>query len=504
MARGNGARSAFVRLALNGHSGLGLALSALLYIVVFSGSVAVFYPEFERWEQPAVPEFTEWQPGAISRAASAIMALEAKRTDEPPDHLFIALPYTDMPRFVVHAGESGAFADPVGRLGAPVNHEWTHFLTDLHLRLSLPSVWGLTLVGILGVGLVALVIGGILAHPNLLKDAFSLRWSGSARLRLADVHNRLGVWSSPFALALAITGAVIGLSQVLGFVVATLFFEGNTEAATESLFLSDPKPTGEAAPLANVSAALETVRSLSPEMQPNMIIVHEPGTTAQRVEVGALVPGRLVWSEFYALDAEGGLLESAGWSDGEPGVQVYASMFRLHFGHFGGLSVQLLYLLLGAGLCTCVAAGGSIWLVRRRQRGMPYPRLERAWVGIVWGAPLVLILSAIGWFGWAWQPLYTFWIGLLLSVVIAVAIGDRVYLAVGLKLLLVMAILVLLCLHLALFGLDAVGPAARLINGLLVVSVLLVSLRLWVELRWIIRDASTTLSLGSRGQAADS
>ena len=87
---------------------------------------------------------------------------------------------------------------------------------------------------------------------------------------------------------------------------------------------------------------------------------------------------------------------------------------------------------------------------------------------------------------------------------IAVVSGDRVYLATGLKVLLVMAMLVLLCLHLALFGLDAVGPAARLINGLLVVSVLLVSLRVWVELRWIIRDASTTLPLRSSGQTADS
>ncbi|WP_438951477.1 PepSY-associated TM helix domain-containing protein [Porticoccus sp.] len=493
MVTENRARSRFVKIALSGHSGLGLALSALLYIVVFSGTVAVFYPEFERWEQPVVEEFTEWQPGAISRAVNAIMEREALRTDEPPDHLFIALPYADMPRFAVYAGETGAFADPSGRLGEPVNHEWTHFLTNLHLRLTLPSVWGLTLVGVLGVGLAALVIGSILAHPNLIKDAFSLRWSGSARLRLADVHNRLGVWSSPFALALAITGAVIGLSQVLGFVVATLFFEGDTDAATASLFLPDPKPTGEAAPLANVSVALETVRAISPEMKPNMIIVHEPGTTAQQTEVGALVPGRLVWSEFYALDAEGQLLESAGWSDGEPGVQIYASIFRLHFGHFGGLPVQLLYLLLGAGLCVCVAAGCNIWLLRQRQRGMPYPRLEGVWVAVVWGTPLVLTLSTIGWLGLGWEPIYIFWGGLLLSLVASAAGGDRACLAVGFKALLAVA-LVLLSLHAALFGLDSIGPAARLINGLLLISVLLVSLRVWLEIRWISHGMPTHLS----------
>jgi len=482
MAKSN-SRSTFVKAALSGHSGLGLALSALLYIVAFSGTVAVFYPQFERWEQPLVSEFTQWQPEAIGRAADAIMAREADRTEEPPDHLFIALPYADVPRLAVHAGESGAFADPAGKLVKEVDHHWTHFLTDLHLRLSLPTTLGLTLVGILGVGLTALVVGGILAHPNLLKDAFSLRWGGSVRLRMADVHNRLGVWSSPFALMLAISGAVIGLSQVLGFVVATLFYGGDTEAATSSLFLPDPQPTHEAAPLADVSAALETVRGLSPDMYPNMIIVHEPGTTAQRVEVGALVPGRLVWSEFYALDASGELLESAGWSDGEPGVQIYASLFRLHFGHFGGLPVQILYLLLGMCLCVCIAAGCDIWLLRQRQRGTPHPRLEKAWTGVVWGIPLALTLSAIGWLALEWPPLYSFWIGSALMVGASTRFPDRTRLATTVKSVLLVAMVALVLMHLALFGAGATRGAAGMINSLLVLASLLLMGRIWLELR---------------------
>lgn len=502
MADGNRGRSTLVKAALSGHSGLGLALSALLYIVLFTGTTCVFYPQLERWEQPAVLEFTEVAPEALTRAVEGIMAQERLRTDERPEHLFIALPYTDMPRFALHAGESSAFAGPDGELGEPVNHEWTHFLTDLHLRLSLPSVWGLTLVGVLGVGLVALLVSGFLAHPNLVKDAFSLRWSASARVRMADVHNRLGVWSSPFALILAVTGAAIGLSQVLGFVVATLFHDGDTEAATQSLFLKEPAPSHEAAPLADVAGALATVRKYSPQVQPTMIIVHEPGTTAQQVEIGALVPGRLVWSEFYALDASGDLRETAGWSDGDFGVQIYASMFRLHFGHFGGVPVQLVYLLLGAGVCICTAVGCNIWLLRQRQRGMARPALENAWTGIVWGTPFALTLSAIGWLTLMWQPVYSFWPGLLAVLVIASTARSRRRFTLQIKTSLMVAVLSLVSVHLALFGAESVSPASRLINGLLLLSALLLVLRVG----WLCRfdetgsaNTSSTSSLGLEG-----
>lgn len=35
---------------------LGLAIGALMYIICVSGTAAVFYQDFERWERPTVPE----------------------------------------------------------------------------------------------------------------------------------------------------------------------------------------------------------------------------------------------------------------------------------------------------------------------------------------------------------------------------------------------------------------------------------------------------------------
>jgi hypothetical protein len=150
-------------------------------------------------------------------------------------------------------------------LGEPVDHRWTHFLVELHYALSLPDVLGLLLVGIIGIAMTAMVISGLLAHPNIFKDAFSFRVGGPRRLQQVDIHNRLSVWTSPFQLAIALTGAFIGLSQIYGLTIAALFFGGDTTAATRSLFLQHDKPTGIAAPLIKVGDILERVRAEHPD-----------------------------------------------------------------------------------------------------------------------------------------------------------------------------------------------------------------------------------------------
>jgi Mn2+/Fe2+ NRAMP family transporter len=96
----------------------------------------------------------------------------------------------------------------------------THFVTELHYYLHLPSTIGFFIVGVAGAGLLALIVGGLLSHPRILKDAFHLRLRGAKRLSLTDLHNRLGVWAAPFHFVIALTGAMIGLGQVLFFLMA--------------------------------------------------------------------------------------------------------------------------------------------------------------------------------------------------------------------------------------------------------------------------------------------
>ena len=59
----------FVRAMLAGHSALGLAFAALIYIVCLTGTLTVFLYEFQRWEQPNAPMVAKPLTADVANAA---------------------------------------------------------------------------------------------------------------------------------------------------------------------------------------------------------------------------------------------------------------------------------------------------------------------------------------------------------------------------------------------------------------------------------------------------
>lgn len=408
--------SRFVARMLSGHLAVGLAASVLLYVLCFSGTLMVFHEEFARWEQPGVPEMDAAEPAAVGRAAEAMLA----RVDEPPHHFYLSLPVPDMPRMTVIAEDTAMFADADGNLVAPVDHGWRDFLEKLHYYLTLPGVLGLTVVGILGVLMAALVVSGLLALPRLFRDAFRLRLTGSRRLREADLHNRLGAWTSPFLFALAISGAALGLASLSAAIMAPKVSGGDTEAFFAPVFGSEAEGSEAPAPLADIPAALANFSAEHPDLVPWWVTFHDPATEGQTAEILAQHPRRLVYGDNYAFDAEGRLTGNTGLSDGPVGQQLVAAIYPLHFGSFGHLPIKLIYGLLGLVSCVVVASGLNIWLVKRRQNGRPAPVMERAWQATVWGTPaaMALVLAVETLTGAPMAVLVTlFWVALALLLV---------------------------------------------------------------------------------------
>jgi uncharacterized iron-regulated membrane protein len=372
---------------LSGHLALGLAASALIYILCVSGTVFVFHEEIERWEQPAMPEFSEVRPGAAMRAAESVIA----ELDDTPHHFYVGLPTATMPRLWVATDTRTWLFNTDGSLVAEADHEWSHFLEKLHYYLTLPWVYGLTLVGILGVLMAALCLSGVLAHPRLFRDAFRLRLGASDRLREADIHNRLSVWGLPFHFVIAATGAALGLSILVASTLAPVVNDGDTDSFFAPVFGAETDGDASPAPLADLAAALDNFKREHPEARAWYFSFHDPATADQDAKLVARHPRRVIFAEYYPFDAEGTLTGRIGLSDGPWGKQFFASLYPLHFGSFGGLPVKLAYGLLGLAACVVSASGFRIWLIKRRQRGRPMPLLEGGWTGVVWGTPLALI-----------------------------------------------------------------------------------------------------------------
>jgi uncharacterized iron-regulated membrane protein len=385
--------SSTVKRALSAHAAIGLLAGALLYVVSLTGTLAVFYEEWQRIEQPTAPEMAEISPQAVQRGVAAILASEAGKPKTT--HLYVHLPVDTLPRATITTDTQAVHLDAQGTVAGKEEIAWSDFLVELHYILNIPGVIGITIVGALGVMMLVLALSGVIAHPRIFRDAFRLRARDSNGLGLADWHNRLSVWTLPFTVAIALTGALIGLGSVTAYGVAQLSYRGDVEAVYAPIFGAEGKPDKKAAPVPDVATALAYMKAHYPGLRLTYVTLHDPMTAGQHIQILGTPERRLVFGEYYSFDGRGRFLGTAGLSDGAIGQQASASTYNLHFGNFGGLPVKLIYFLLGLALTGICATGSYIWLGKRERRGIQEPRLRALWDAVVWGSPLILAVTFI-------------------------------------------------------------------------------------------------------------
>ncbi|ATQ43188.1 PepSY-associated TM helix domain-containing protein [Caulobacter mirabilis] len=388
--------SGFVRAVLAGHSSLGLAFAALIYLVCFSGSIAVLANEFKRWEQPDAPQLTRVEPAAIQRAVEQAVARH-----KGAEHIYLYPPTPDLPRFTLYVDvpkithDPEYVADGQGTLVSDAQHAWTEFMTSMHIYLHLPQTWGMFVVGLTGVALLSSLISGVLAHPRVFKDAFHLRWGGSKRLQEADLHNRIGVWALPFHIAISLTGALLGLTIVIVGILALAVFKGDTDKAY-ALFIpphpvDDPRP----AALPDIPAAIKVIQAKAPGYAPVLVVLEHPGEEGGAILINAAKPGTLSRGDTYTFDRHGKLMYSKRFEEMNLGEKIIQVLAPIHFGWFAGGLMKTVYVVLGLGLTAVTSSGVAIWLARRRAKGRPAPRWERVWIATVWSQPFSFAVAAV-------------------------------------------------------------------------------------------------------------
>lgn len=439
--------------ALNAHAWVGVFLSALLFLVCLSGTLAVFHQEFERWEQPGITEMKSADGATIEKAMNAFL----EKHPEPTDHLFVVFPTSGIPRLVVENDEIAYFADSDGNLLETERFPFTKMLIDLHLYLNLPHSWGMILVSALGALICTLIVTGIIAHKRISKDAFKLRRGGNAQQYQIDLHNRFGLWAAPFHLIIGVTGAYFGMAGLILVVVAQLYYGGDRDAVVEKIFTPDPVLEQEVA-RPQLQKAIARMETLAPQHRLLFLSVHEANSPQQFIEIYTQVPGKMIYSENYRFDTSGNYLGTAGYADGHWGKQLVYAMYRLHFGDFAGIPSKLLYFVLGIMLTALCVSGMEIWLSKKAHP----PRLTRSWYGVAWGSVSALALTAaLGLFTDV-SLIMVFWVLMLINLILSVAVSHfnkSLWLVIA-----GVSVLLLVCVYTLYHGTSAFTPAALQLN----------------------------------------
>lgn len=416
----------FVRAVLKGHSLLGLAFAAAIYLVCLTGTLAVFAHEFQRWENPRAPRLEQVDAEAVN--AAFVAAID--RAGPALEHVYITLPTRELPWLSLHtdAGEERAWiADGRGEIVQSGTAPWHEFLTRLHINLHLPRTWGIFIVGLTGVALLSSLISGLLAHPRLFRDAFHLRVGGSPRLQEADLHNRLGVWGLPFHVLVSLTGALLGLTTIIVGVVGLAIFKGDGGKVYELFVPPHPQDDARPAPLMDLRPLFAQIPRLAPGGRVTYVIAEHPREAGASVTLNVADGSqRLSRTDVYAFDRSGKTYFAKRAADNNTGEAIVGAMSQLHFGWFGGASTRVLYGLLGFAMTYLAAGGVLIWLARRRAKGRPAPGWERLWSAVIWGQPLALsaalaavaVASRAGAAGVTGLPLMA-WCGVGLAAIVA-------------------------------------------------------------------------------------
>ncbi|MDF2621374.1 MAG: PepSY-associated helix domain protein [Xanthobacteraceae bacterium] len=466
----------FVRSMLAGHSALGIAFAALIYVVCISGALAVFVNELQRWEQPDAPVVAR---GITPEVVTAVVAAgyEQAKADGAAHDIFVMGPGASSSRLAVfyHDDETGVegewLADAEGRLVTPIKAPWTQFIAELHMALHLPRTWGLFLVGLVGVTLLSSLISGLLSHPRIFKDAFALRWGGSRRLQEADLHNRLAVWGLPFHFAVSLTGALIGLSTLIVGVLAMAAYDGNSEKAFAAILGPLAREDERPAPLPDIAGMIAQVRASSPKAEFVSANIQHVATAGQVVHLGMKTPGHLAMSNAYYFDAAGTSLGDGGLETGGIGQQILGALQPLHFGWFGGMPVKLAYGILGIALSIVAHNGVTIWLVRRRDKGRPAPGWEKAWSAIGWSQPLAFGTTATAALVAGMPALPVYGATLAAALVWARLAPDAARTGRILRLASAATLVAVVAIHMAKWGVGATDPMALYVNaGILAVA----------------------------------
>ncbi|MDF1790445.1 MAG: PepSY-associated TM helix domain-containing protein [Thalassobaculaceae bacterium] len=344
------------------HSWIGLTLGLLLYVVSFSGVIALFAEELDPWlraDLSAPPSLTS---GSLDSLVD--------RTAAGGTRSFLLLlpnPYRPWVT-VIPGGRESAPAqrlDPATLAPLPARGETAaEMLTRLHTDLLLPQSIGRYIVGLLGIALLASAISGLLLHRKMLQEMFSFRPDRSIRLFWTDMHKLIGLWAAPFHVVMALTGTILGFAGIVVLLAALTAYRGDGAAAMAAMGMLHPssEATADMVPASRLMA--EALRRM-PGMVPEVVDVADWGQSSARLVAMGNLSGRLVYYPSVSLSgASGEVTEMVDWSREGVGRRLYAMVTPLHYGSFGGVAVKLLYAALGISMCVLAISGLRIWRSR--------------------------------------------------------------------------------------------------------------------------------------------
>ncbi|HGN1706016.1 TPA: PepSY-associated TM helix domain-containing protein [Providencia rettgeri] len=337
------------------HRSAGALFGVFLFVILFTGCWSLGSDALRLW----------WAHAPLSGEQ---LPLE-KLIELQPDATMIQLPQTHSPviTFCQGRGECGLSYSAISGK-AIVSGSPAMWLVTLHKNLFIDFP-GRVFISLFGFAFAVLLITGSLIQRHRLRSMMRVPRLTHLTLFLRDVHSWLGLWSSPWLVLFAVTGALSGLGALGTVSLAQRAAPDDPQVIMKTL-MGEFEPLD--APLEvsakTVSAALATLQQVATNFIPQTAMLQD----GQWV-IGGVREGQLSTSNFeqYLFNSQTeqiiAIRDSAkkgGWT------RAFIAIQPLHYGQYQWLSkidntLSTLHFLAGVSALLLVSSGLGMWCWRR-------------------------------------------------------------------------------------------------------------------------------------------
>lgn len=335
------------------HSWVGVNLSILLFVVCFSGTLAVFSHELDWLFNP------EMRAKPATELASRNLIAANIEKEFPNSKITFWMrakeDYLTDIIYLENAKYKFAFVNQyTGEVQGASNLTIQRFLRDFHYYLFIPDQIGNYIVLIFGFVLSISLITAIFYYQDWYKNLFVLKTGKGSNAFYSSLHKLLGAWSIPFTALICLTGI--------------WYFVERTDFPKISPFLNVdvPKVTGEDLPKLDYDTYVEIAEAEIPGLVVKNIIppfsrenaVYLTGTSNE-----PLVRYRANRVYINPHNNEVLKVQNAEKINNITWLNDIAD--PLHFGNWGGLITKSIWFVFG--LCICALTLTGPWLFLKRE-----------------------------------------------------------------------------------------------------------------------------------------
>jgi uncharacterized iron-regulated membrane protein len=345
------------------HQVLGLAVGALLLVIGLTGSAIVFWEPLDRQMYPDLYRSSPQPAPSLDRV---LAAARTHYRQVPAEGVYVREGHVYSVGFQTPEHQYlEVFVDPVTYRvrGARI---WEHTLVGvlyrLHYQLLLGEA-GNWVTGITAFVLAALSITGVVLWPGWkrLRAGFALRWRSRPHLVAFDLHKLSGLFTAVFLGILGITGASFMFYDP---------FQAAVYALTGTPRLPDPvsTPIAGRVPLSLDALVAKAAPALAGAELTRVSLPTKPdGAVQLRAEFATEGPASRQLR--IAVDRYSGkVLRVRDGRRPNAAELILNWIGPLHFGSYGGLFTQVMYVFVGLAPGGLFLTGFWLWLQKLRRR----------------------------------------------------------------------------------------------------------------------------------------